>query len=365
MVNINKISLKDYPTTRESVSVYSQSIPIDKTLTTLNTVEDIINLDDFNRPAYNLLVNPLFKTTTTADIDGWFRSNVNYEFYNTSRTINPTLGGSYTIESEYGGSMARINKNSRFPALSCLYQDIVNPTPGRYVITLSHVGRIEASFNFFRTFAIVAINGDSSTLTGENSYNFTNVYFNNNIPKSTTLITANSRVWTTSTLSHTVPYNTDITRIHIAFILSDANQRDLPEDGFYVDAIQMEPDFGTLDGTVSSENFSEQNPTSTGIIDPFSERYSRFLIENSTDTEYNTRSLREKPIDNIKYVNLYARSGDVYIDFDRDASRVGSNKGIYLREGETFSQPVNVNNRISFINPIQCPAPRVVGYVMG
>ena len=53
----------EWRTVRESVGTLSKFIPINKTLATANTAEDLINIDRLELPAMNLITNPSMVST--------------------------------------------------------------------------------------------------------------------------------------------------------------------------------------------------------------------------------------------------------------------------------------------------------------
>ena len=53
-----RFSEHEFRTVRESVGSLSKLIPINKTLASANTAEDLINLENNTPPALNLITNP-------------------------------------------------------------------------------------------------------------------------------------------------------------------------------------------------------------------------------------------------------------------------------------------------------------------
>jgi len=357
MVNFNKHN--DFPSIRYSVADMKGIIPFNKTLSSLDTVEDLITVPS-NPSALNYIKNGLFNVKESGSAPtGW--TNFNGV---SSVVVGPEdITNGRTYSSVYGGGMCKItsidNENGG------IMQDLNGLPAGDYAVSIY----IAAGASSALGFVALAVNDDNPSFS-----NLNRIKFYNNISRvslDSVTITSNTNNWSNLTFNHRVSENINNVRIAVMYhgdsTFSSNNFDNTAGSNFimYVDAVQFEPDFGVLDGTVSKEHFNSQNPVNTAIVNPFSDRHSRFLIEDSSDTEYNTSSIRERPFDEIRYVKITAEEGAVLIDFDKDVTQEGGLRGIYLREGETFEQRMRVSEKITFVNPKSCPAPIVSGYVLG
>ena len=76
----------EWRTVRESVGTLSKFIPINKTLSTANTAEDLINIDSLELPAMNLITNPSMEVGSPPT--GWTASGATM----TQQTTTPRTG---------------------------------------------------------------------------------------------------------------------------------------------------------------------------------------------------------------------------------------------------------------------------------
>ena len=366
MFNINPYFFgeKDFRTVRESVALRRRAIPINKTLSVLSTVEDLVNITTLDRPALNVVLNPLMNGDAGDTPARWVAiGGATAEIISTKVTRN---GVEYTPG--LAGRSVELTKPATGQTFTGIYQDIVAPEPARYAISVRVCGDTDTTGSLNYELGVVVQNSNSDIRTGLDDY------------YSVAFMTPDStNVWQTVTLIHDVPQNVGNLRIWVGLIGDNilrgagVGQTDITlslEDSVFIDAVQMEPDWGVLTGSVSSNEIYTHAPSFTKFVDPYNERYSRFLKDVPTDTDFNTRSLRELQMQEMMHVHLTAEAainpgvGDVLIDFDRDVSQDGEH--FLLKEGETFCKDILVRERISFVNPkSQIDLPHLRGYVLG
>ena len=366
MFNINSYFFgeKDFRTVRESVALRRRAIPINKTLSTINTVEDLVNITTLDPPALNVVLNPLMNGDAGDTPARWVTiGGATAEIISTKVTRN---GVEYTPG--LAGRSVELTKQATGQTFTGIYQDIAAPEPARYAISVRVCGDTDTTGALNYELGVVVQNSNGDIRTGLDDY------------YSVAFMTPDStNVWQTVTLIHDVPQNVSNLRIWVGLIGDNilrgagVGQTDITlslADSVFIDAVQMEPDWGVITGSVSSNEIYTHAPTFTKFVDPYNERYSRFLKSSSSATDFNTSSLRELQMQEIMYVKLIAEAavnpgvGDVLIDFDRDVTQDG--EAFLLKEGEVFEQALLVRDRITFVNPKgQTDLPVLRGYVLG
>ena len=360
-VNSTYYGEKDHRTVRESVALRRRMIPINKTLSEAGTLEDLVNIKTgVNAPAYNLLLNPLMDAT------GPISTVQTWESYGgatlTGQLDASTVDGvSYT--SSVGRGLVEITKTTadvgNFGGIS---QIINNPEPGRYAITARVMGDLETdTTGISYGMGIIVRNNTSDISDPEPGDSWVTTNSLSNVGQDISLV-------------HTIPIGTEAVRIYIGLVgrfsfgASSSTQFVLA-NAVFVDAVQMEPDWGKVVGTIPSNEPSYESPVFTGYINPYADRYSRFITNRDSTNNFTSRTIREQQMQEIMYIHLKAYAsetenvgGDVWIDFDRNAD---TNQGLYLPEGETFSQALLVSDRISWVNATESHTPIVRGYVIG
>jgi len=376
MVTIHKFSPKDFSTIRESSFINKHIIPIDKRITIKDVTEDLINISDLHSPSYNFLKNPLFAydTVNPNTVHNWNTYGMTLSLVTSVNTVN-----GLNVTPFYSNSSVRMIQN-RDGLTSGIYQDIVNPNPGLYYFQAYFAGHLATNLSNIYAYGIMITNGNNILLPDSN-YELSN-RFNSKLSSSSLLTEANFRgtsttnnfndtrssSWRRLSILHTIPRNTEKTRIHLGIfgesLYTDTSQTsnisavsNLP---LYIDAVQMETDWNVVDGSVDSDDILLQEATLTDIIDPYEDRYFRYL-----GSEFDSDTVREEPMKGIRYVKLLAKEGNVYIDFDRNTYQNRGNRGILLEEGDVFEHEILIDEKISFVNQAGYDTARVTGYVMG
>ena len=369
--NIHYYGDYDYRPLQESLAIRRRLIPINKVLTTINTVEDLININDLPEPAYNLIKNPLLRGIAGNRPSGWTGYNLGGAGNGNAAVdiiATDTIVDSVTYSPGYGDRSIRITKTLNSGNFHGIYQDVESPAPGRYAVT-------------------VRVTGDAST-TGTNNVGI-GVFVRNstNIPTnpgsvddeySSFIYTPNTplfdqNTWEELTVVHDVPRENLTVRVWVGIsglgptvngLSSTTSLTSQLENSVFIDAVQFEPDFATLAGDVSMDAYHEHDPSFSAFVNPHDDRYSRYLIEESTHTEFNTASIREQQMSEILKVRLVASGGAVLVDFDRDVRQTG--ESILLQDGDVFEDEISIRDKITFINPSgSSDLPTLRGYVLG
>ena len=158
--------------------------------------------------------------------------------------------------------------------------------------------------------------------------------------------------WTRYNFSYI--FREDITNARWNWFL-ERNDAASSDSGVYIDAIQVEPNFGRYAygfGQAGSFNSSKL----TDYIPTDEDRFMRWLGD-----ENQSMSIREPNIREIHKVVINSVSHDIYLDFDRDSS----NESIFLPANGTIDEDVIVKQRVSFVNAESGELARVRGYVIG
>ena len=301
-------------TVRESVAKPVKFIPIDVTLSTTNTSQDLINLETQLHPALNLVTNPSIETAGTPPA-GWTATGATV-----TRVTTTPRTGTYSMSVNAANSAA--NEGAYF--------QIDNVPPGYYACSAylrrsaGGTARVRASSDGGSTFST----GNTVTMAGN----------------------WNGR----STVLHQVTQDQTTIRIYVTTV----TQQNIT---FLVDDVQVEPAWNIVLGAASVR----ENPpaaTVTSFVDPITDRFARFL--GTTDA---SESIREPSIGEIHHISLYS-SHAAYLDFDRTvAIRTATPLGYYLGAGIDYRINLDkiVKSKISFVNAAGTETPKVTGYVTG
>ena len=301
-------------TVRESVAKPVKFIPIDVTLSTTNTAQDLINLETQLHPALNLVTNPSIETAGTPPA-GWTATGATV-----TRVTTTPRTGTYSMSVNTANSAA--NEGAYF--------QIDNVPPGYYACSAylrrsaGGTARVRASSDGGSTFST----GNTVTMAGN----------------------WNGR----STVLHQVTQDQTTIRIYVTTVA----QQNIT---FLVDDVQVEPAWNVVLGAASVR----ENPpaaTVTSFVDPITDRFARFL--GTTDA---SESIREPSIGEIHHISLYS-SHAAYLDFDRTvAIRTATPLGYYLGAGIDYRINLDkiVKSKISFVNAAGTETPKVTGYVTG
>ena len=294
-----RFSEHEFRTVRESVGTLSKFIPINVTLASANTAEDLINLESPLLPALNLVSNPSMEVGTPPT--GWTASGSTM----TRQTTTPRTG-TY--------SMRCVAANAA--AYEGAYYSVTGLPRGFYscsaYVRRSGGGTVigRATSDGGTTFS------DSPVITMANDW--------------TGRVAVNHKITTdNATLSFYVVTNTTQ---NVTFLVDDA---------------QIEPSWAYVMGMAGGT--SDPNPPEalvTTFVDPNIERFSRWM--GTTDASV---SVREPAMTEIHDIYLYSLTNDALIDFNRTAQRSGP-IGFLLKAGVANAINIRhiVKHNISVIN---------------
>ena len=302
-------------TVRESVATPVKFAPINKTLATTNTAEDLITLESNAPPAMNLVTNPSIETAGTPP-SGFTAVGATV----TRETTTPRTG-TYSMQCDTANSAAGEGA----------YFEVSNIPPGNYACS-AYLRRDGGGTVYAR-----ASSDGGSTFSSGNVVTMANNW--------------NGR----SSVIHRV--GLDETSIRI-YIVTNTQQNVT----FLVDDVQIEPAWNAIQGGYSSRDPNPPAASTSTFIDPRSERFSRFL--GTTDA---SASIREPGISEIHHLSIYA-SHNTYIDFDRDvAIRTATPLGYLLVAGIDYRINLDkiIKSKVSFVNAAGSETPLVIGYVTG
>ena len=309
-----RFSEHEFRTVRESVGTLSKFIPINVTLASANTAEDLINLESPLLPALNLVSNPSMEVGTPPT--GWTASGSTM----TRQTTTPRTG-TY--------SMRCVSANAA--AYEGAYYSVTGLPRGFYscsaYVRRSGGGTVigRATSDGGTTFS------DSPVITMANDW--------------TGRVAVNHKITTdNATLSFYVVTNTTQ---NVTFLVDDA---------------QIEPSWAYVMGMAGGT--SDPNPPEalvTTFVDPNIVRFSRWM--GTTDASV---SVREPAMTEIHDIYLYSLTNDALIDFNRTAQRSGP-IGFLLKAGVANAINIRhiVKHNISVINSTGGETCNVIGYVRG
>ena len=301
-------------TVRESVATPVKFAPINKTLATTNTAEDLITLESNASPAMNLVTNPSIETAGTPPSGFTVVGSAATRVTTTPRT------GTYSMS---------VNTDNA-AAGEGVYFEISNIPPGNYGCS-AYLRRDGG------TVRVSASSDEGTTFTHGN----------------TVTMATN---WTgRSSVIHRVGLGESSIRL---YILTPTQQNIT----FLVDDVQVEPSWNAVRIGYSPRDPNPPAASVSTFIDPRSERFSRFL--GTTDA---SASIREPGISEIHHLSIYA-SHNTYIDFDRDvAIRTATPLGYLLVAGIDYRINLDkiIKSKVSFVNAAGSETPLVIGYVTG
>ena len=302
-------------TVRESVGSLSKLIPINKTLASANTAEDLINLESNTPPALNLITNPSMEAGTPPT--GWTASGSTM----TRQTTTPRTG-TY--------SMRCVAANAA--AYEGAYYSLTNLPRGWYACS-----------------AYVRRSGGGTVIgraTSDGGTTFSD---------SPAITMGNNWTGRVSVLHQVTTDNATLS----FYVVTDSTQNIT----FLVDDAQVEPSWAYVMGMAGGTN--DPNPPTaqvTTFVDPLIERFSRWM--GTTDASV---SVREPSMSEIHDIYLYSLTNDAVIDFNRTATNTGDAVGLVLKAG--VANAINlrhiVKHNISFRNNTNGETCNVIGYVRG
>lgn len=309
-----RFSEHEWRTVRESVATLSKIIPIDVTLSTTDTAQDLITLESNTPPTMNLVTNPSMETGDPPT--NW-------------TSVSSTLSQVTTTPRTGTKSMQVVTSNS--VANEGAYFSVTGLPRGWYACSA-----------YFRrtgggTAQVRASSDDGVTFSDGNVVTMANNWNNRS-----------------SVLHHVTTPNATLR----LYVVTDTQQNIT----YLVEDAQVEPAWSMVMG--GSTNARDPNPpvaAITAFVDPASERFSRWL--GTADASV---SLREPSISEIHDMYLYTTAQDVYIDFNRTV-KTSSPAGFLLKGGIDYAINLRhiVKHNISFINATATQTPRVIGYVRG
>ena len=306
----------EYRTVRESVATPMRFVPIDVTLGSTNTAQDLITTTP-STPAYNLIENPHMMGAAGPPPAGWTADGATV----TRVTTTPRVGTH---------SMSINTANAA--AAEGAYYEVTNIPPGNYALSVylrrsaGGTARVRASSDGGSTFS----NGNTVTMAGN----------------------WNGR----STVTHRVKTSESSIRMYI----HTPSQQNIT---FLADSAQIEPSWQVVMG--SGTSVRDPNPPAAAVsdvVDPLSDRFARWL--GTTDA---SASVREPGLNEIHHLSIYS-SHATYIDFDRTvAIRTATPLGYYLGVGIDYKLDIHkiIKENVSFVNAAGTETPRVIGYAMG
>ena len=305
----------EFRTVRESVAAPVRFIPIDKTLATTNTAEDLVTTSP-SVPAFNLVTNSHMVSGGNPPT-GWTAVGATV----TRVTTTPRVG-THSMQVATGNAAAAEGA----------YFEAAGIPPGNYALSvyLRHSGggtaRVRASSDGGTTFT------NGNTVTMANNWNGR------------------------STVIHKVSPSQSSIRLYVV----TNTQQNIT---YLVDSAQIEPSWQVVMGSGTSTR--DPNPpgaSATPVVDPLSDRFSRWL--GTTDA---SNSVREPGLNEIHHLYIYS-SHATYVDFDRTvAIRTAVPLGFYMAAGIDYKLDIHkiIKNNISFVNASGSETPKIIGYAMG
>jgi hypothetical protein len=310
-----RFSEHEFRTVRESVGSLSKLIPINKTLASANTAEDLINLESNTPPALNLITNPSMEVGTPPT--GWTASGSTM----TRQTTTPRTG-TY--------SMRCVAANAA--AYEGAYYSMTNLPRGWYACS-----------------AYVRRSGGGTVIgraTSDGGTTFSD---------SPAITMGNNWAGRVSVVHQVTTDNATLS----FYVVTDSTQ----DITFLVDDAQVEPSWAYVMGMAGGTN--DPNPPTaqvTTFVDPLIERFSRWM--GTADASV---SVREPSMSEIHDIYLYSLTNDAVIDFNRTATNTGDAVGLVLKAG--VANAINlrhiVKHSISFRNNTNGETCNVIGYVRG
>lgn len=306
----------EFRTVRESIAVPQRFVPIQKTLGTTNTAEDLIAIDQTSLlPAMNLVTNPSIETSGTPPAGFTAVGATVTRVTTTPRT------GTYSMSCN----------TSNAAAGEGAYFEVSGIPAGNYALSayLRHSGggtaRVRASSDGGTTFT------NGNTVTMGNNWNGR------------------------STVIHKVSTTQNSIRI---YIVTNVQQNIT----FLVDDVQIEPAWSIVMGAGSTRESNPPAASVTDFVDPTGDRFSQWL-----GTAHASVSVREPRMAEIHYLSVYA-SHDTYLDFDRTvALKDATPLGYKLVAGIDYRLDLHkvIKKNVSFVNASGSETPLVIGYAMG
>ena len=308
-----RFSEHEFRTVRESIGTLSKFIPINVTLASANTAEDLINLENNTPPAMNLITNPSMELGTPPT--GWTANGSTM----TSETTTPRTGAD---------------------SMQCVAANAAAYEGAYYSVTGLPRGWYSCSAYVRRT--------GGGTVIGRATSDGGTIFSNG--PQVTMGNNWNGRV----TVNHQV--TTDNATLSF-YIVTDSQQNIT----FLVDDAQIEPAWGYVMGMAGTNDPNPPTSQVTTFVDPLIERFSRWM--GTADASV---SVREPAMTEIHDIYLYSLTNDAIIDFNRTAQLSGP-IGFLLKAGVANAINIRhiVKHNISVINATGGQTCNVIGYVRG
>jgi hypothetical protein len=308
-----RFSEHEFRTVRESVGTLSKFIPINKTLASANTAEDLVNLESPITPALNLITNPSMEVGTPPT--GWTASGSTM----TRQTTTPRTG-TY--------SMRCVTANAA--TYEGAYYSVTGLPRGWY--SCSAYVRLAGGTVMGR-----ATSDEGTTFSDGPVVTMTADWVGR--------VTVNHQVKTdNATLSFYVVTNT---QQNITYLVDDA---------------QIEPAWAYVMGMSGTNDPNPPASQVTTFVDPLIDRSSRWM-----GTDDASVSVREPGMTEIHDIYLYSLTNDAVIDFNRTATNAGDAVGYVLKAGVASAINMRhiVKHNISFRNNTNGETCNVIGYVRG
>ena len=302
-------------TVRESIATPVKFAPINKTLSSADTAEDLITMESNAPPAMNLVTNPSIETAGTPP------SGFTAVGATVTRETTTPRSGTYSMQCDTANSAAGEGA----------YFEITDIPPGNYACS-AYLRRTGGGTVYVR-----ASSDEGSTFSSGNIVTMGNNW--------------NGR----SSVIHTVGLGETSIRIYIV----TNTQQNIT---FLVDDVQVEPSWNAVRIGYSPRDPNPPPAVVSTFVDPRSERFSRFL--GTTDASV---SIREPDLSEIHHLSIYA-SHDTYIDFDRTADiRTATPLGYLLKAGIDYRINLDkiIKSKVSFVNASSSETPLVIGYATG
>lgn len=294
------------PSTRQSYHVWTKYAPVDVTLTTAGTAQNLISIATVDDPTINIATNPSFETGTPPT--GYTASGA-------------ALAQSAAVTARNGSFSLEINPDNLAAGEGAYWTSPVVGGPGEansqlYLITSAYFRDAAASGDDVR----IAIRNTSNTLlTAGNTVDLSATFTRSVAAYPLTVATAAYRVYFETAVQH----NTT----------------------FYVDSFQVEV---------------SRNSHATAYTDGSLGLNYEWM---NSGTAHASVSRRRKGVFVIRGFSLHF-TRDTYIAFDHTAT---SSTGIFMRAGSDWTNPfpLQIQSNISFLNVNTGELPRVWGTVWG
>lgn len=303
-------------TVRESVAILVKTIPIDVTLSTSGTAEDLLSLESNLPPAYNAITNPSMETVDPPT--GWVA---------VGSTLSRVATGVVTPRTNTYSLQAVCDNVA---AGEGAYFEVTGMPTGRYAFSV-YVRQVAGG-----TVRLRATHDDLTTSTDSAAVTL-------------------DGTWQRLTVDHLVQGASASYSLRL-YVVTPTNQALT----LWVEDAQIEPAWAIIESTATGREQSPPGGQPTDFVDPTGDRFSRWL-----GTADASASVREPTISEIFEIHLEGVNANLYIDYDRTAQNSGGAISHLVRAGDTINGKKVVKNNISFINAVTGQLPRIRGWVLG